>query len=68
MYGPWALTHVVYVLLVIGFVAAEGYMVIYNLRMKRREKAMKAAGHQLGKSEGIAAAAEARHLEYLQKH
>jgi hypothetical protein len=66
MFGPWALTHVVYVLLVIGFVAVQSYMVFYNLRMKRREKAL-AGGQRLGNSERIAAAAEAKHIEDL-KH
>lgn len=69
MYGYHALTHVVYALLIIAFVAVETYMVVYNLKMKRREKAMQAGGRHLGTEEGIAAAAEAAHEEHLRhKH
>lgn len=67
MYGPYQLTHVVYVLLVIAFVAVETYMVVYNLRMKRREKAMQGGRRHLGTEESIAASAQARHQEHLQR-
>lgn len=67
MYGPWALTHVVYVLLVIAFIAVETYMVVYNLKMKRREKAMESGRRHLGTEEGIAAAAEAKHQDDLRR-
>lgn len=67
MYGPYQLTHVVYVLLVIAFVAVETYMVVYNIRMKRREKALQGGRRHLGTEEGIAAAAEAKHQEDLHR-
>jgi len=67
MFGPYALTHVVYVLLVIAFVAVETYMVVYNLKMKRREKALQSGKRHLGTEESIAAAAEAAHDEHLRR-
>ncbi|HEY5381188.1 MAG TPA: hypothetical protein VIJ65_02975 [Acidobacteriaceae bacterium] len=67
MFGPWALTHVVYVLLVIAFVAVETYMVVYNLKMKRREKALESGKRHLGTAEGIAAAAEDKHQQDLRR-
>lgn len=36
--SPYTLTHIVYVVLVVAFVCIEGYMVWYNLRMKKREQ------------------------------
>jgi hypothetical protein len=38
MFGPPALTHFVYVVLVVAFVSVISYMVIYNLRMKAKLK------------------------------
>jgi uncharacterized membrane protein len=67
MYGAYALTRVVYVLLVIAFVAVMAYMVFYNLRMKRREKALEAIGRQMGTSERIAAAAESAHDDRIHR-
>ena len=62
MFGPEALTRVVYVLLVIGFVAVISYMVWYNLRIKRRQKELEAGtGQHFGTEEGIAVATEAEH-------
>jgi hypothetical protein len=52
MFGPWALTHVVYVLLVVAFVAIISYMVIYNLRMKAKLK--QSGAHPHSKAEEIA--------------
>jgi hypothetical protein len=58
---------VVYVLLVVAFVAAMGYMVWYNLRIKRRLKQIEGDTHQrYGKSEGIAVATEANHQAHLE--
>jgi hypothetical protein len=67
MFGPEALTHVVYVLLVIGFIAVMSYMVFYNLRIKRRQKQLESDSHQhFGTEEGIAIATEAEHQAHLQ--
>lgn len=69
MFGPEALTRVVYVLLVIGFIAVISYMVWYNLRIKRRQKQLETGGHHFGTEEGIAAATEAEHQAHLRhKH
>lgn len=69
MFGYEALTHVVYVLLIIAFVAVETYMIVYNLKMKRREKALESGKRHLGTEEGIAAAAEEKHQQDLRhKH
>ena len=66
MFGPEALTRVVYVLLVIGFVAVMSYMVWYNLRIKRRLKELEGVSHQhYGTEEGIAVATEAEHEAHL---
>jgi hypothetical protein len=68
MFGPEALTRVVYVLLVIGFVAVMSYMVWYNLRIKRRTRQLEGSNHQhLGTEEGIAAGTEAEHQAHLHR-
>lgn len=67
MFGPYALTRVVYVLLVIGFIAVISYMVWYNLRMKHRQRALEGKGRHFGTEEGIAAAYEADHEERLHR-
>ncbi|HEY4009066.1 MAG TPA: hypothetical protein VGM11_02865 [Acidobacteriaceae bacterium] len=67
MFGPEALTRVVYVLLVIGFVAVMSYMVWYNLRIKRRTRQLEGSTHQhFGTEEGIAAGTEAEHQAHLE--
>ena len=58
-----AFTHIVYVLLVIAFLGAISYMVIYNLRMKARLKDLQAGGRRLGTAEGIVAAQESLRRE-----
>ena len=69
MFGPYQLTRVVYVLLVIGFVAVMSYMVWYNLRIKRRTREIEGNTHQhLGTEEGIAAGTEAEHQARLHHH
>ena len=40
MFGPTALTHFVYVSIVIVFVCVISYAVYYNLRMKSRDKSL----------------------------
>jgi hypothetical protein len=66
MFGPEALTRVVYVLLVIGFVAVMSYMVWYNLRIKRRTQELESNTHQhYGTEEGIAAGTEAEHQAHV---
>ena len=55
MFGPEALTRVVYVLLVIVFISVVSYMVWYNLRIKHRTQALeKGSGQHFGTEEGIA--------------
>jgi hypothetical protein len=62
MFGPTALTHVVYVLLVIAFICVMTYLIVYNLRIKRRQKQLESStGQHFGTSEGIAVATEAEH-------
>ena len=69
MFGPEALTRVVYVLLVITFVAIISYMVWYNLRIKRRTKELEAGtGQHFGTEEGIAVGTEAEHQAHLHHH
>jgi hypothetical protein len=69
MFGPEQLTRVVYVLLVIGFVAVMSYMVWYNLRIKHRQKELEGSTHQhFGTEEGIAVATEAEHQAHLHRH
>jgi hypothetical protein len=66
MFGYEALTHVVYVLLIIGFVAVMSYMVWYNLRIKHRTQQLESSsGQHLGTEEGIAAGTEAEHQAHL---
>ena len=68
MYGYESLTRVVYVLLVVAFVAAMGYMVWYNLRIKRRTQQLESSTHQqFGTTEGIAAGTEAEHQAHLER-
>jgi Tfp pilus assembly protein PilO len=65
MFGPPALTHFVYVVLVIAFVCVIGYMFAYNLRLKARLKELEQRGyHPQTKQEEIIAeehAEDARH-------
>ena len=69
MFGPEALTRVVYVLLVITFVAVMSYMVWYNLRIKHKTQQLEAgAGQHFGTEEGIAAGTEAEHQAHLNRH
>jgi hypothetical protein len=66
MFGYESLTRVVYVLLVIAFVAVMSYMVWYNLRIKRRTRQLEAgSGQHLGTTEGIAVGTEAEHQAHL---
>lgn len=44
MFGPYALTHFVYVVLVVAFVAVMSYMFYYNIREKRKEEALRRNG------------------------
>lgn len=68
MFGPYQLTRVVYVLLVIAFVCVMTYMVVYNLRIKRRQKQLESgSGQHFGTEEGIAVATEAEHEAHI-KH
>lgn len=69
MFGPEALTRVVYVLLVIVFISVISYMVWYNLRIKHRMQQLESSGHQhFGTEEGIAVATEAEHQAHLHRH
>lgn len=67
MFGPYELTRVVLVLLVIAFVAAISYMVWYNLRMKHKQQQLEGKGKHFGTEEGIAAAYEAQYEERLHR-
>ena len=69
MFGYEALTRVVYVLLVIGFVTVISYMVWYNLRIKHKTQQLEAGtGQHFGTEEGIAAGTEAEHQAHLNRH
>lgn len=69
MFGYESLTRVVYVLLVIGFVAVISYMVWYNLRIKHRTQQLEGSTHQhFGTEEGIAVGTEAEHQAHLHRH
>jgi hypothetical protein len=66
MFGYEALTHVVYVLLVIVFIGVISYMVWYNLRIKHKTQELESSGHQhFGTEEGIALGTEAEHQARL---
>ena len=68
MLGYETLTHVVYVLLVIAFVAVMVYMVWYNLRVKHRTRQLESdSGQRLGRTEGIAVGTEAQHQAHLHR-
>jgi hypothetical protein len=68
MFGYESLTRVVYVLLVIVFVAVMSYMVWYNLRIKRRTRELESSsGQHLGTEEGIAVGTEAEHQAHLHR-
>ena len=68
MFGYESLTRVVYVLLVIGFVAVISYMVWYNLRIKHRTQELEGSLHQhFGTEEGIAVGTEAQHQAHLHR-
>ena len=68
MLGYETLTRVVYVLLVIAFVAVMSYMVWYNLRIKRRTRQLESeSGQNFGTPEGIAAGTEAEHQAHLHR-
>jgi hypothetical protein len=67
MFGPYELTRVVYVLLVIAFAAVMSYMVWYNLRIKRLQKRMEGdRPRHYGTTESIAVATEANHQAHLE--
>jgi hypothetical protein len=69
MFGPEALTRVVYVLLVIVFISVVSYMVWYNLRIKHRTQELeKGSGQHFGTEEGIAVGTEAEHQAHLHGH
>ena len=69
MFGYEALTQVVYVLLVITFVAVISYMFWYNLRIKHKTQQLEAGtGQRFGTEEGIAAGTEAEHQAHLNRH
>lgn len=69
MFGYEALTRVVYVLLVMGFVGVISYMVWYNLRIKHRTQELeRGSGQHLGTEEGIAVGTEAEHQARLHHH
>jgi len=66
MFGPEALTRVVYVLLVIVFISVVSYMVWYNLRIKHKTQELeRGTGQHFGTEEGIAAGTEAEHQAHL---
>ena len=68
MFGYEALTHVVYVLLVIGFVAVISYMVWYNLRIKHKTQQLeRGSGQHFGTEEGIALGTEEAHQAHLHR-
>lgn len=67
MFGPYELTRVVLVLLVIAFAAVMSYMVWYNLHMKHKQQALEGKGRHFGTEEGIAAAYEAQYEERLRR-
>ena len=69
MFGYEALTRVVYVLLIIGFIGVISYMVWYNLRIKRRTQQLEGSTRQhFGTEEGIAVGTEAEHQARLHHH
>ena len=69
MFGYESLTRVVYVLLVIGFVAVISYMFWYNLRIKHKTQQLEGSNHQhYGTEEGIAMGTEAEHQARLHHH
>ncbi|HZQ42774.1 MAG TPA: hypothetical protein VFA99_05950 [Acidobacteriaceae bacterium] len=69
MFGYESLTRVVYVLLVVAFVAVISYMFWYNLRVRRRTRELEGSTHQhYGTEEGIAAGTEAEHQARLHHH
>jgi len=69
MFGYESLTRVVYVLLVIGFIAVISYMVWYNLRIKHKTQALeRESGQHYGTEEGIAVGTEAQHQAHLHRH
>ena len=68
MFGYESLTRVVYVLLVIGFIAVISYMVWYNLRIKHRTQQLESgSGQHFGTEEGIAVGTEAEHQAHLHR-
>ena len=42
--SPYTLTHIIYVFLVVVFVAIQSYMFIYNIRMRNRERELLGKG------------------------
>ncbi|HVG27285.1 MAG TPA: hypothetical protein VM865_06745 [Acidobacteriaceae bacterium] len=54
-------------LLAVIFMAVIGYMVWYNLRLKKRQHSMEGGGRHMGTEEGIAASSEAEHQAHLRK-
>jgi hypothetical protein len=68
MFGYEALTRVVYVFLIISFVAVISYMVWYNLRIKHRTQQLESGGQHFGTEEGIAVGTEAEHQAHLHRH
>lgn len=68
MLGYETLTRVVYVLLVLAFVAVISYMVWYNLRIKHKTQQLESgSGQHFGRSEGIAVGTDAEHQAHLHR-
>ena len=42
--SPYTLPHIIYVFLVVVFVAIQSYMFIYNIRMRNRERELLGKG------------------------
>ena len=65
MFGPVALTHFVYIMLPIAFVAVMTYVVIYNFRVKARQRELTPPGEHIHNTpSSIHAATEKLHHEH----
>lgn len=65
MFGSEALTHLVYILLPIAFAAVITYVVVYNLRVKARQRELTPPGEHIHNTpSSIHAATEKLHHEH----
>ena len=58
MIGPYQLSNIIYVVIVVVFIAAIAYTVVHNTRIRKRQKELLKPGEVLNTPSSIVAATE----------